>query len=65
MLHEGRIPHTASERSAIERLLADHDGNATLTRRDPGDTGPLLVHIGADTYVVAASGRVKKQKAAS
>lgn len=59
MLSEGRIPLNPAEHEAVEQLLAAHVGNATLTRRDAGETGPLLVHIGDETYLVDAEGRAE------
>jgi hypothetical protein len=64
MLTEGRIPHTSAEGEAIDTLLARHKGNATLTRRDPGETGPMIVHIGDNTWEVTAEGKVTKQRKA-
>lgn len=44
MLSEGRIPMSDDEHAALKALLAKHGGEGvTLTRRDPGDSGPLLV----------------------
>jgi hypothetical protein len=63
MLSEGRIPLTEAEDAAIARLLAKHDGTATLTRRDPGESGPVLVHIGDATWQVDTHGKTTKQKA--
>ncbi|HWE83049.1 MAG TPA: hypothetical protein VG265_15460 [Gaiellaceae bacterium] len=40
-----------SELAALEQLLAANPGvQASLTRRDPGETGPVLVHIGDETH---------------
>jgi hypothetical protein len=62
-LHEGRIALSDAEHAAINKLLAKHpDTAASLTRRDPGETGPVLVHIGDDSYQVSAAGRIKKLK---
>lgn len=60
MLIPGRIPLTEREHKAVEKLLATHEGNATITRRDPGETGPVLVHLGDATYQISANGRTKK-----
>ncbi len=62
MLSAGRIPLTAAEHAAIDKLLAKH-GDGSLTRRDPGETGPVLVHIGDDTWKVDEDGTTTKQKA--
>lgn len=64
MLSHGRIPHTEAEGEAIARLQAKHGEQATLTRRDRGDTGPLLVHIGEETWLVGEDGKTAKQRRA-
>lgn len=53
MLVEGRIPLSEAEGEAIAQLEAQHGPVAGLTRRDPGETGPVLVTIGDQTYEVA------------
>lgn len=64
MIHAGRIPLTAEEHAAVEKLLAHHKfDRASLTRRDPGETGPVLVHLGDTTWVVDEAGNATKQKA--
>lgn len=64
LLREGRPPLTPAEHDAVETLIVRHpDEPVSLTRRDPGETGPLLVHVGAATYIVDGAGRVRKQKA--
>lgn len=41
--------------------MAEHEGKAiTLTRRDPGETGPLLVHVDDQTWEIAENGKRKK-----
>lgn len=56
MISEGRIPMNAEEQAAAEDLLAANPGvNATLTRRDPGEEGPLLVHLDATLYEINGS----------
>jgi hypothetical protein len=60
-MYEGRIPMNDAEHKAVDKILASHDGMATLTRRDHGNTGPVLVDL--DTgglYEVASNGRTKK-----
>jgi hypothetical protein len=53
MLSPGRIPLTDDETQTVEKLLAKHPGESvSLTRRDPGETGPVLVHVGRQTYQV-------------
>ncbi len=66
MLDQARIPLTEKEQAAIEKLLAKHpDQNASLMRRDPGEAGPVLVHIDEDSYEVSEAGETKKLKAAN
>lgn len=55
MLREGRIPLNEHEGAAIDKLVEQH-GDLSFTRRDPGETGPLLVHIGDDIYEVDENG---------
>jgi hypothetical protein len=63
MLNHGRIPLTNQEHDTIEKLLANHDGGpVTLTRRDPGETGPILAHAGDDTYQVDGAKAKKVRK---
>jgi hypothetical protein len=63
-LREGRIPLEQAEHDAVDKLIANNaDAAVSFTRRDPGDTGPLLVHVNDDTYVVSKNGAAKKQKA--
>lgn len=58
-----RIPLTTAENAAVNKLIAKNPGEpVSLTRRDPGETGPVLVYVGATTYVVDAAGHVRKQK---
>jgi hypothetical protein len=62
MLNHGRIPLTNQEHDTIEKLLAKHAGAATLTRRDPGETGPILAHLGDDTYQIDGAKAKKVRK---
>jgi hypothetical protein len=44
----------AGEHELVEKLIAKHpDKPISITRRDPGESGPLLVHVGDKTYEVA------------
>ena len=62
MLHEGRTPLSAAEHAAVDKLLAKNAGaSVSFTRRDAGEAGPLLVHVGDDTYVVQPDGKTRKQ----
>lgn len=57
MLRPGRIPLTPAEHDAVDDLIGRHAGAAvSLTRRDPGESGPLLVHVGDETYLVDEQG---------
>lgn len=63
MISEGRIPLSKREHTAVEKLIADNPGKqVSLTRRDPGDTGPVLVYVDEKTYRVAGNGRVTEVK---
>lgn len=64
MLQPGRIPHDEAEGAALDKLLEQNpDAAISLTRRDPGETGPLLVHVGDVTYEIDEAGHRRKQKA--
>jgi hypothetical protein len=64
-LYEGRIPMTELEHDSVDKLVAANSGQSvSLTRRDPGDTGPVLVHVGDDTYQIDDNGRTRKLRAA-
>lgn len=57
MLIPGRLQLSRKEERAVEQLLADHAGEpVSLTRRDAGERGPVLVHVGDRTFEVAKSG---------
>lgn len=58
----GRLPMTAAEHRAVDRLIARY-GHGTLTRRDPGESGPLLMLIGDGVWQVGRDGRTRKLKA--
>lgn len=46
MITEGRIPMSDTEQASLEELLATLDEPPVgFTRRDPGETGPVLVHL--------------------
>jgi hypothetical protein len=63
MLQPGRLPLTTAESEAVDALFEKHgDALLSLTRRDPGETGPVLAHIGADTYEIDPDGKVTKQR---
>lgn len=59
---QGRIPLNLNdkENTAIDKLLENHDGTASLTRRDPGNSGPVVVEIGDESWEISDSGKAKK-----
>jgi hypothetical protein len=60
MLSPGRIPLNAAEEAALEALLESQPGRSlTLTRRDPGDTGPLLVQSDDGAWEINEEGEVR------
>jgi len=62
VLSEGRIELAQPEHAAVDRLIAKNlDAAVSFVRRDPGETGPLLVYVDDDTYTVAADGKTRKQ----
>ncbi len=62
MLHEGRIPLEDAEHAAVDKLIAKNpDTPVSFSRRDPGETGPLVVGVGDDTYIVQADGKTRKK----
>ncbi len=61
MLQEGRLPLNDAEHAAVDKLRGENeDAEISATRKDPGETGPLLVHVDDDTYEVADDGKRKK-----
>ncbi len=61
MIEEGRIQMNQAEVKAVDKLAGEHPGQSlSLTRRDPNETGPLLVHQGDTTYEIADDGKRKK-----
>ena len=61
MLIPGRISVNAEETKTVEKLMAEHDGAAiSMTRRDPGETGPLLLHVDDETWEISEDGKRKK-----
>lgn len=64
MVSPERIPVSEKEHAAIEKLQEKHkDQNLTLTRRDPGESGPIVVHAGDDSYTISKAGKATKLKA--
>lgn len=61
MLREGRIPLEQAEHEAVDKLIAEYpDDSVSVTRRDPGDTGPLLAAVGDKTWEISSDGKRKK-----
>lgn len=61
MLQTGRAPMNEAENAAVDKLALEHEGKAmSLTRRDAGETGPLLVHVDDDSYEIAEDGKRRK-----
>lgn len=61
MLHEGRLPLSPAENDAVDALIAQHpDTPISLTRRDPGESGPVWAHVGDDTYEINENGQAAK-----
>jgi hypothetical protein len=61
MLSEGRLPLSEAEHAAVDKLIANNpDETVSMTRSEPGETGPLLVHVGDKTWKVATDGKRKK-----
>lgn len=61
MLSEGRLPFSDAEHQAVDKLQDEHPNeNMTVTRRDPGETGPLVAHIGDDSWEIGDDGKRKK-----
>jgi len=53
MIEEGRIPMNEQEVDEVNKLIAAHPGEQlSISRRDPGETGPLLVQIGDEVIEV-------------
>ena len=63
MLREGRLLLNRAEHNAADKLAEENPSESvSMTRRDPGETGPLLVHVGDATYLVDETGRARKQR---
>jgi hypothetical protein len=62
MLSEGRIPMNVAEEAAYLALVEQHGGEAVsgVTRRDPLNTGPLLVEVDGQTFQVDEAGQVSE-----
>lgn len=63
MLSEGRIGLEEAESKAVDKLMGENEGKpVAMTRRDPGETGPLIVDVDGVEYEIAADGKRKKLK---
>lgn len=61
MLNTGRIDGTEAEHAAVDKLIGEHDGESVfVTRRDPGDTGPMIVQVGDLAWEISEDGKRKK-----
>lgn len=61
MLSEGRIPLNEKEHAAVDKLVGEFpDTPLGLTRRDPGETGPLVVSAGDQSWEISEDGKRKK-----
>jgi hypothetical protein len=61
MLSEGRLPLSDAEHQAVDKLQGEHpDESVTVTRRDPGETGPLVAQVGDDSWEIGEDGKRKK-----
>lgn len=61
MLSAGRLPLTEAESDAVDVLRAQNpEAAVSFTRRNPDETGPLLVHVGDDTYEIDGNGKAEK-----
>lgn len=59
MLREGTIPITAIENVKL-RILRVQENVTSVTRRDPGNTGPLVVEAGKKRFLIHMNGRVQR-----
>ncbi len=63
MLTDGSHPGASENELAAIAKLGDKNPGAAISyaRCDPDESGPLLVHVGDDTYIVKADGSTKKK----
>ncbi len=62
MLHPGRTNLEQAESEAVDKLMEKHpDATVSFTRRDAGESGPLLVSVDEDVYVVQPDGATRKK----
>lgn len=61
MIENRRIPLNPAENEAVDKLLAEHPGKtAAFTRRDPGNTGPVLIVVGGGSWLIDEEGHRRK-----
>lgn len=56
-LQPGRIPMTDTETKALDALIEEHGAARSLTRRDPEETGPVIVDFDGRRFQIDANGR--------
>lgn len=62
MLSSERLAMSTKEEEKVDALLAAYatpDDDVSMTRADPGETGPILVSIGNDTWRVTEARSTK------
>lgn len=61
MLSNERISMSTKEGEKVDALLAEHggEGSVTICRADPGESGPVLVQIGDNTWRVTEARTTK------
>lgn len=62
MLESGRIPMNSAEHAAVEKLIAEKGGSASVvsvSRVEPGEQGPLVVQLDELQYLVLADGTTR------
>lgn len=60
MLEPSRPPLTDAEAAAIDALLARHGARASFARRDPGESGPVVVEVAGRRFEVDTAGEVSE-----
>lgn len=60
LVDNSRIPMSAGEEEAVDALIAANaSASISFSRRDPGETGPVVVQINNAVYEVGERGEVK------
>lgn len=60
MLTEGRIPLNTAEETALDGLVETHGNPVGFTRRDPGETGPVILTFPGRVFEIGENGEVKQ-----